>query len=809
MSHARFVAIHGHFYQPPRESPWLERIEVQDSAAPYHDWNARVTAECYAPNAVARRVDEQNRVLDIVNNFAALAFDVGPTLMAWLERERPDVYAAILEADRVSRMARGRGNAIAQAYGHAILPLCSRRDKVTQVRWGLADFRHRFGRDAEGMWLPETAADRETLEVLAEEGVRFTLLAPGQADTVREPGGDWRAGAVALDPRRAYRCNLGQGRSLALFFYDGAISHAIAFEGLLASGEATAARLLAGFDGRPYAQLVQVATDGETFGHHHRFGEMAVAAACARIEASGVATLTNHAAFLAAHPPTAEARVVEASSWSCAHGVERWRSDCGCQAGRHPGWAQCWRAPLREALDWLRDGVDPLYEARGGALLKDPWAARDAYVEVLLDRSPESVEAFLERHALRPLDASGRVQALRCLELQRHRLLMYTSCGWFFDEISGIETVQVLRYAARVVQLARMLGADAGLEAELVRRLAAAPSNIAELRDGAGVWRRYVVPSVTDLARVAAHYAMAGPSEGYEDPADVHAFRIERLGWARAVSGEASLAIGRVRVTAHLTTESEEADVAVLHSADGEIRCQVRTDSGADGLEAARDTLFRDFAGGGPAGWPHSPERLLGGRSYTSADVFPEERLRLLARLAERVLETPKGAQDRVDAASRRLVDELERVEGPVPPHLGSVARRVWERAASDELARLAAGAPVTTAVDRIRTLLAGARSLGLPIGRGLGQGTLAVESALGRVLEALRADPTAATVTDALALLDLGTELEPPLDLWAAQNVVARLWREGSSGDRETLAPLMAALGFAPGALAVPQGQA
>ena len=247
MSGPRFVAIHGHFYQPPRESPWLERVEVQDSAAPFHDWNARVTAECYAPNTAARRVDAQNRILDVVDNFAALAFDVGPTLMAWLEHERPDVYRAILEADRVSRAARGHGNAIAQAYGHAILPLCSRRDKVTQVRWGLADFRHRFGREAHGMWLPETAADRETLEVLAEEGVRFTLLAPSQAAGVREPGGDWRPGA-RLDPRRAYRWEGRGGRELALFFYDGPISHAVAFDGLLRSGDALATRLLAGFD---------------------------------------------------------------------------------------------------------------------------------------------------------------------------------------------------------------------------------------------------------------------------------------------------------------------------------------------------------------------------------------------------------------------------------------------------------------------------------------------------------------------------------------------------------------------------------
>jgi hypothetical protein len=808
VSHPRFVAIHGHFYQPPRESPWLERIEAQDSAAPHHDWNARVAAECYAPNTAARRVDARNRIVDVVDNFAALAFNVGPTLMAWLATERPDVYAAILAADRSSRAARGRGNAIAQAYGHAILPLASRRDKVTQVRWGLADFRHRFGREAAGMWLPETAVDRETLAVLAEEGVRFTILGPGQAASVREPGGDWRPGAVALDPRRAYRCDLGQGRSLALFFYDGAISHGIAFEGLLRSGDALAARLLAGFDQAPHAQLVHVATDGETYGHHHRFGEMALAAACARIESSGAAVLTNHAAFLAAHRPVLEARVVDGSSWSCAHGVERWRADCGCRAGRHAGWTQRWRGPLRETLDWLRDAVDPLYEARAAALLKDPWAARDAYVAVLLDRTPARVDAFLEGHALHPLAPGERVQALRCLELQRHRLLMYTSCGWFFDEISGIETVQVLRYAARVLELARLLGGDEGLEAELVRRLAAAPSNVPDLRDGAGVWRRRVAPSVTDLARVAAHYAIAGPSEGYGDPADVHAFRIERLGWARVASREASLAVGRVRVTARPTTEREEADVAVLHSRDGEVHCRVRTGSAPATLATARDALFRDFAGPGPLSWPQTLERRFGGRAYTTADVFPDERRRLLTRLTERVLEARDGAHDGVDATTRRLLDELRPAEGPMPPALTGVGRRLLARAASDALAALEAGGPVRAAVDRIRALDAEARSRGMSLGLGAEQVSRAIESALRRVVLAFESGSTAATVGDALCLLGLGTELETTPDLWAAQNTVARLFRGGSTSDRERLAPLMSALGFAPGALVVSPGR-
>ena len=657
------------------------------------------------------------------------------------------------------------------------------------------------------MWAPETAVDQETLAVLAEEGVRFTILAPGQAASVREPGGDWRPGPAGLDPRRAYRCDVGHGRSLALFFYDGAISHAIAFDGVLRSGDALAGRLLARFDEAPHAQLVHVATDGESYGHHHRFGEMALAAACARIDASGAAVLTNHAAFLAAHPPVLEARVAEGSSWSCAHGVERWRADCGCRAGRHPGWTQRWRAPLREALDWLRDAVDPLYESRAGAVLKDPWAARDAYVEVLLDRSPARVDAFLEGHALRPLDAAGRVQALRGLELQRHRLLMYTSCGWFFDEISGVETVQVLRYAARVLHLARQLGGDAGLEAKFVRRLAAAPSNVPELGDGGGVWRRHVAPSVTDLARVAAHYAIAGPSEGYGDPADVHAFRIERLRWARVASGAASVAVGRVRVTARPTTECEDADVAVLHAADGEVHCRVRTGSSPEALATDRDALFRAFAGHGAAGWPDALERCFGGRTYTEGDVFPDERRRLLARRAERVLATPPGGGAGVETPTRRLLDELQFLEGSAPG-LADVGRRLRARAASDALAALAAGGPVTETVNRIRVLDAEARSRGTTLELDPGEASGAIQSALERLLGTLEIGSPATTVSDALLLLGLGSELGVRPDLWQAQNVAAPLWGQASAGDREALGPLMTALGFAPGAPAAPPGR-
>ena len=370
----RFVAVHGHFYQPPRENPWLEAVEVQDSAAPAHDWNERITDECYAPNTAARRLSAEGSVIGIVNNFEQISFNVGPTLMAWLGRHRPDVSARIVEADRVSRRARGHGNAIAQVFNHMIMPLASRRDRITQVRWGLWDFRARFGREAEGLWLPETAVDTQTLDVLAEAGIRFTILAPHQAARIRPlAGGAWQEVGGAIDPSRPYRWTGPSGGSLAVFFYDAPVSRAIAFEGILQSGEAFATRLLGAFrDERPWPQLVHCATDGESYGHHSRFGEMALAAALEQVEATGRARLTNYAAFLALSPPDHEVEIRENTSWSCAHGVERWRADCGCRLD--PSTRQAWRQPLRDALDWLAAEIDGVYEARGSAHLKDPWA---------------------------------------------------------------------------------------------------------------------------------------------------------------------------------------------------------------------------------------------------------------------------------------------------------------------------------------------------------------------------------------------------------------------------------------------------
>ncbi|MGH7320258.1 MAG: DUF3536 domain-containing protein [Candidatus Rokuibacteriota bacterium] len=792
----RYVTIHGHFYQPPRENPWLEAVEIQDSAYPYHDWNARVTAECYAPNTAARRVDDRNGILDIVNNFERISFNIGPTLLHWLATARPDVYAGVLEADRASAAVRGgHGNAIAQVYGHPIMPLASRRDKITQVRWGLADFRHRFGRDPEGMWLSETAVDRETLEVLADHGLRFTILAPRQAARVRtEPGGEWREVGDGIDPSHPYRWDAGEGKSLALFFYDGPISRAIAFERLLNSGDALADRLMQGFaEHRPNAQLVHVATDGESYGHHHRFGEMALAAAYDRLERESDVTLTNYGAFLAAHPPTEEVQIVEGTSWSCIHGVERWRADCGCNSGRL-GWHQRWRAPLREALDWVAEQVDPLFEARAGALLKAPWEARDDYIAVILDRSPASVAAFLGRHQLRPLSYFEQVEVMKLLELQRQRLLMYTSCGWFFDEISGIETVQVLRYAARAVQLARELGGAPDLEEGLIRRLFAAPSNLPELGSGDVVYRRYVLPTAVDLRRVIAHYAIAAPFEAYPgNETTVYTYAVSRVEWQRESYGETSLALGRIRVASQITIEADEAAVAVLHFGGHDFHCAMRGVLDAGEFSAVRDEIFRHFAGHSLSEVVRALDRHFAGKAYGIRDLFLEERRRILASVTEGVLRRLDETYRRLYEDNRRLMQYLRDVDAPAPEALALVARYVLQRDLARELRAMADADGVT---DRIGEILAEADSLGLAVLLDREQTAGHLERALVARMARLAEAVTPDEVERITSVLEVARQLGCVPDLWAAQNQFFRLWRSDGA-DGRVLAPLGAALGF------------
>ena len=485
----RSVVLHGHFYQPPREDPWLGYVEAEKGAAPHHDWNRRIEQECYRAVAAARIPDASGRIASIVNTLAWISFDFGATLLEWMADEAPDTYRAVLDADRASRERLGHGNAIAAPYHHVILPLSTRRDKVTEVRWGIADFRRRFGREPEGFWLPETAVDDESLDVLAAEGIRFTIVAPHQVEAAPPDGLPGR-----------YRTK--SGHEIALFVYDGPLSHDVAFGTVLDDAFAWAERMMAGAPGGP--ALVSLASDGETYGHHHRFGEMALARLLDILGRRPGAAVTNYAAFLAGHPPTHEVELVAPTSWSCVHGVERWRSDCGCKMAPERPWNQRWRAPLRSAVDWLAGEVHGIYEREAGPWLRDPWAARDAYGAARAEGGA-GVEAFVAAQAKRPLSEAETVRTRELLEMEFATLALYTSCAWFFDDIGGLEPLQLMRYGAQAVDLAGPPGAK--LEAGFAERLAAARSNDPAVGDGKRVYLGSARPKVPPAARVAASYA--------------------------------------------------------------------------------------------------------------------------------------------------------------------------------------------------------------------------------------------------------------------------------------------------------------
>ncbi|MDG6256725.1 MAG: DUF3536 domain-containing protein [Methanomicrobiaceae archaeon] len=571
---SRYICIHGHFYQPPRENPWLDAVEVQDDAHPYHDWNERVCAEAYAPNDSARILDAKGKIIDIVSNYEKISFDFGPTLLAWMEEHAPEVYAAVLRADRDSkRRFSGHGSAIAQCYSHMIMPLAPESDRRMQVIWGCRDFRHRFGRAPEGMWLPETAVDLTTLDFMAEQGIRYTILAPHQAARVRPMDEDvWcEVAQGSLDTSIPYRCMLPSGRTIDIFFFNRRIADAIAFGDLLKSGRRLAERLsrcLSSCTGP--APLLHVATDGETFGHHHRFGEMALAYCLREIDDQGTGTLTIYGEYLDRHPSSWEAEVREGTSWSCSHGIERWRSDCGCQTGGDPHYRQAWRAPLRAAIEGLRAEAGSCLDEALPRLVKDPRGACEDYVEVLLDRTPQTVQQFLSSHAWHPLAPDEEVALLRLMEMHRHAMLMGTSCGWFFYDISGIETVQVLKNAARVMHLLREAGAE-DPEPAFLATLARAESNFRECGNGAAVYERFVRPALVDLPRAALNSAVRSLFPALAVDGAWYHFAVGYEALERVSSGVGTLATGRISLRSGLTHAEGTCMVAAFFGADQRI----------------------------------------------------------------------------------------------------------------------------------------------------------------------------------------------------------------------------------------------
>jgi alpha-amylase/alpha-mannosidase (GH57 family) len=768
----RQICIHGHFYQPPRENPWLEAIEQQDSAYPYHDWNQRVNAESYGPNGRARILDAQDRITRIVNNYASISFDFGPTLLSWLQEHASETYRAVLDADRIAvERLNGHGGAMAQAYNHVIMPLANARDRRTQVVWGQRDFAYRFGRRAEGMWLPETAVDIPSLEELAEHGVRFTVLAPHQAAAVRPIGGrEWtQLPGDGIDITRPYLCRLPSGREIALFFYDGPGSRAVAFDDLLKNGERFANRLVGLFRPDNRAQLVHIATDGETYGHHHRHGEMALAYALQYLEQNQLADITNYSAFLAAHEPEFEVRIAEHTSWSCAHGVERWRSDCGCSTGGRDGWHQAWRAPLRAALDWLVEEITPAFERVAGQLYGDPWAARDDYIDVILSRDANLLP-FMARHARGDLSDVERVHAVEAMELQRHALLMYTSCGWFFNEVSGIETAQVLQYAGRAIQLAEsMLGLR--LEADFMQRLEQAPSNLPEQANARHVYEQHVLPARVDLLNVAAHYAVNSLFADQPQQERIYCYQVSLEHGETQRAGDTSLSVGRARVQSEVTTEAQVVTFAILHFGAHHLTGGIRRFAGDDEYHKLITELLRAFQNSDIAAvvrlLAHFPEY-----SFSLRSLFADRQREILYRLLQTSIRNAETAFQHVYRDNLPLTRFLVSQELPLP--------RVFTLAAEFVLNRELRSALESEEVDleRPHALLAEAQQLQVKVDRaGLG---FALKRTLEELAERLSRDPHDLVTLQRLSRASgLAGTLPLDIDLWRAQNIFYELMRD------------------------------
>lgn len=628
-----FLTVHGHFYQPPRENPWLEAIEQQDSALPNHDWNERINNECYNPNSISKIVDSKNQILDMVNNYEYMSYNFGPTLLSWMEEFAPMAYERIIKADLASRkMHGGHGNAIAQVYNHMIMPLANERDKQTQVKWGIKDFEYRFGREPEGIWLAETAVDDDTLRVLVENGIKFTVLSPFQAYGIRKEGEEnWQDVSWGnIDPARSYRYYIksAPGKFIDLFFYDGAISRAVAFEELLKDGNKFVNRLKDGISAqRNYPQLVHIATDGESYGHHTKFGDMALAYALKlKVKDAGF-IITNYAEYLEKYRSDWEVDIKPVSSWSCFHGVGRWSDDCGCSTGGHPGWNQKWRKPLREALDYLRDEMCALYKKFGKKYLLNPEEARNNYISVILDRSDSNVKAFQEENFVEGLDDEQKVRAMELLEIQRQAMLMYTSCGWFFSEISGIETVQIMKYAARVMQLAKNF-VKKDYEQKFLELLAEAKSNLQEFGSGKDVYERFVKPSVVTAKQIVSLWAISSLYTEIEDEESVYCYKIKKQSYKRVVKGNSQLVIGHIEVTSKVTLEKSNMVFALLQFSGGDFHCAIKEYS--DNFMETRKELIRTYLVSPLTEIIRTIDNYFGTEYFTLKDIFIEERRKIL-----------------------------------------------------------------------------------------------------------------------------------------------------------------------------------
>ena len=772
MSYRIFLIVHGHFYQPPRENPWTSVIELQESAAPYHDWNERITAECYAPNTKSRILDKNGQVVDIINNYEHMSFNFGPTLISYLEENHPDIYRRILEADQNSLKKRGHGNAVAQAYNHMIMPLASARDRWTQILWGLADFRSRFRREAEGMWLPETAANQPTIDDLVRAGMRFVLLAPSQAAQIRPVGSkEWLdVSSNNIPTDRAYLLKNKDG-DLNAFFYNEGLSRGISFEHLLRNAgnlanavEDTASR---GVEARD--RLVFICSDGESYGHHEAMGDMCMAFLATReLPARGI-TITNPMAFLEEHGPAWEVRLKageheEGTSWSCSHGVGRWKRDCGCSTGAWPGWNQGWRAPLRTALDNLRLRIDTLYEEVGGTVLIDPWKARDEYISVILGKPLGAAGNFISRHGKGALDDEARGMVFRLLEMQRAGMLMYTSCGWFFSELSGIETVQNLKYAFRAAQLGQMI-AGKPVDADYLPELAKAHSNLAEHGNGLNIQHKYVRPSTLSPEKVAAHHAVLAIVESLFPSERLYHFRVVVHNQRTRQRSGFTAYVGRLTVMADRTREGGTFDVAVIAGSNLRLLALVHPFE-SDIESATPDGLIDSVENKGFEGAGHYWKSVFR-EHFTLADMLLELRMKAVTVLVGPLLSEIRETYERWFTDHEGLLRKLAPLGIPIPQDLvgpasyaGSVRfNSLVERCQRNDLSQ----------ANELANLL---RMLNIPLNKGPGEKFLSRK--LQEMIQAILRHPDTEQIASFILLLESGRASGLNLNEAALQDLLA-----------------------------------
>ncbi len=774
MEKNRYICIHGHFYQPPRENPWLEDIELQDSAYPFHDWNERISEECYKTNTASRILDEEGDIASIVNNYSQINFNFGPTLLSWMEKHQPEIYQSILDADKISQEKfNGHGSAIAQVYNHLIMPLANQRDKYTQVYWGIKDFKERFGREPEGMWLPETAVDYATLETLADSGIEYTILAPHQAAKIKkmEDDAEWQEVKNGnIDFKQAYLCPLPSGKSIYIFFYNGALAHEVSFGNLLRNGEKFADQLMNNFsEDTKKQELVHIATDGETFGHHHRFGDMALSYCLHHIEENQSARITNYGEYLEFHPPTYKVQIIDNTSWSCVHGIERWRNDCGCNTGMNPKWNQQWRKPLREAMDWLRDQAIILFEKVAPGYFKDIWKTRNEYIDIILNRNMENINGFFEKYGNHPLDQNEMNRAIKLLEMQRNAMLMYTSCGWFFDELSGIETTQVMQYAARCIQLAKELG-EIDLEPVYLKKLEQAPSNIKRYDNGAKIYQLMVRPAIIDLLRVGAHYAISALFDGKQKT--IYAYQVTQDEMDRWENGLLKIAIGQASIKSQVTLEEDKISFAFLHLGDHNVNGGVRSYMGEQAYQKMFEEISTVFDQANIADIIRLIDKHFGTNSYSLWHLFKDEQRKVMQKILQPNLEQTERSIAKLYSDNYAIMNFLKQLNIPMPLSLVVIT----EQAINQELKKVFSEESID--LDKLADLIQEIQDWSINIDHA----TLAfkISGWVNRKLEELsHKTDDINQIREITSVLDQLKEIDIQLQLWEAQNIYFQMKQE------------------------------